>query len=471
MSDSGSFQKWIDAEPGFQPPGASWYPIEYPEPDRALPKIKRGRNKINFSVFALSPDMLTGPLSNISTEESESSNVSASTPTFLVPANQIRSAHVSKKQNSYENTTRYDTPEDAKKRFQDPNRTEDPNKISYSNIDDPNSKRNEWRSHTFVLKPRLAPKTPSNFINTSTASFSPINRRTGLPGAATGSTSLVTNNSVSEFPNNTTSDSPVVTATSSMSITNSALNKSPILAPRVTNSSSSITKDFAGNTNSTPQAVSTKQIAPAKVGRPSNHNSLGGIGKPVTIKPIAKKLDERAIHSGTKIVPIAPHPDSSKHISMTPRISFTHSSPPELSKTTNVLKGNTTETPINHGTVNQLGPKKHKQLVIKLKTNYSETMKKNEDSNFSETTFGINENDTNEMNDNNEYNDYEDEDFALSPAVGISKPKAKRKYTKRVNSPSTIVPLKRRYRKSRYEYLTFNPFFNFCKSAMMFFQY
>lgn len=466
MSDSGLFQKWIDAEPGFQPPGASWYPIEYPEPDRALPKIKRGRNKINFSVFALSPDMLTGPLSNIPTEESEASNVSASTPTFLVPANQIRSARVSKKLNSHENTTQHDIPEDdipedAKKRVQDPNRIEDPNKILYSNIDDPNSKKNEWRSHTFVLKPRLAPKTPSNFINTSTASFLPINRRTGPPVAATGATSLVTNNGVSEFSNNTTSDSPAVTPSSSMSITNSALNQSPILAPKVSNSLSSIAKDFTGNTNSTPQAVSTKQIAPAKVGRPSNHNSLGGISKPVTIKPIAKKLDERAIHSGTKIVPIAPHPEYSKHISMTPRISLTHSSPPELSKSSSVMKGNTTGISITHGTANKPGPKKHKQLVIKLKTNYSETIKKDEDSNFSEATFGSNENDTNDINDSNAYNHYEDEDFFSSPAVGISKPKAKRKYSKRVNSPSTIVPLKRRYRKSRYEYLTFNLFIFF----------
>ena len=180
MSNSTSFPRWIGAEPGFQPPGASWYPIEYPEPERALPKIKRGRNKIDFSSFALSSGMLTGPLSNLSSEASEANTVSAPASTYLVPANQIRSSLTSKKRDSPESTSRYNIPEDIKKRPQDPNRMDDPNRSNYSNLEDPNSsKRNEWRSHTFVLKPRLAPKTPDNFINTSTASFSPINKKGG----------------------------------------------------------------------------------------------------------------------------------------------------------------------------------------------------------------------------------------------------------------------------------------------------
>jgi hypothetical protein len=438
MSDSGSFPKWIDAEPGFQPPGASWYPIEYPEPDRALPKIKRGRNKIKFSLFALSPGMLTGPLSNISSEASKANIVSAPASTYLVPANQIRSSLISKKRNSPESTSRYNIPEDIKKKPQDPNRMDDPNRSNYANMEDPNSsKRNEWRSHTFVLKPRLAPKTPDNFINTSTASFSPINKRGGPLLPAGGTSQSGASNDAGTLANKAISNSP--TGTSSVSITSPASSESPVLTPKPTSLSSPVTRDLPGITRSISQATPVH----AKVGRPPNSST----NRQISIKPIARKQDETIAHPVSKIVPIAPHPEPKHPKHITPRISFTHSSPPEPSKTLTPTKRSITEAPSTQSTGHKLAPKKHKQLVIKLKTNYSETFNKSEDSDISETPLYNNSNDTN----SNDYEEFEDEYSNSSPAVETPKPKAKRKYTKRIRSPSPGEPVKRRYRKSRYE--------------------
>jgi len=98
-------------------------------------------------------------------------------------------------------------------------------------------------------------------------------------------------------------------------------------------------------------------------------------------------------------------------------------------------------------TGHKLASKKHKQLVIKLKTNYSETLNKSEDSDISEPNFYNNGNEIN----GNEYEEFEDENSNSSPAVEAPQPKTKRKYTKRIRSTSPSEPVKRRYRKSRYE--------------------
>lgn len=438
MSNSTSFPRWIGAEPGFQPPGASWYPIEYPEPERALPKIKRGRNKIDFSSFALSSGMLTGPLSNLSSEASEANTVSAPASTYLVPANQIRSSLTSKKRDSPESTSRYNIPEDIKKRPQDPNRMDDPNRSNYSNLEDPNSsKRNEWRSHTFVLKPRLAPKTPDNFINTSTASFSPINKKGG-PILVTGGTNQPgAGNGAGTLANTAASNSP--TGASPGSITSPVLSESPVLTPKPNSSSSPVTRDLQCTTSSISQTTPVH----AKVGRPPNSST----NRPISIKPITWKPDEMTAHHVSKIVPIAPHPELKNSKPITPRISFTHSSPPEPSKMPTPTKRSTTEALNMRSTGHKLASKKHKQLVIKLKTNYSETLNKSEDSDISEPNFYNNGNEIN----GNEYEEFEDENSNSSPAVEAPQPKTKRKYTKRIRSTSPSEPVKRRYRKSRYE--------------------
>lgn len=438
MSNSTSFPRWIGAEPGFQPPGASWYPIEYPEPERALPKIKRGRNKIDFSSFALSSGMLTGPLSNLSSEASEANTVSAPASTYLVPANQIRSSLTSKKRDSPESISRYNIPEDIKKRPQDPNRMDDPNRSNYSDLEDPNSsKRNEWRSHTFVLKPRLAPKTPDNFINTSTASFSPINKKGG-PILVTGGTNQPgAGNGAGTLANTAASNSP--TGASPGSITSPVLSESPVLTPKPNSSSSPVTRDLQGTTSSISQTAPVH----AKVGRPPNSST----NRPISIKPITWKPDEMTAHHVSKIVPIAPHPELKNSKPITPRISFTHSSPPEPSKMPTPTKRSTTEASNTRSTGHKLASKKHKQLVIKLKTNYSETLNKSEDSDISEPNFYNNGNEIN----GNEYEEFEDENSNSSPAVEAPQPKTKRKYTKRIRSTSPSEPVKRRYRKSRYE--------------------
>lgn len=64
MEYSGSGEPWIEPEPAFQAPGTSWHPLDPVPPFQILPRIKKHKHPISLSVFAISPDLSHGPLTN-----------------------------------------------------------------------------------------------------------------------------------------------------------------------------------------------------------------------------------------------------------------------------------------------------------------------------------------------------------------------------------------------------------------------
>lgn len=142
---------WVGPEPGCQPKGASWYPAEYPKPDRALPKIKKSSKGSNIAMYSLSSRAFTGPLTN-----QQSKRVflhQPVTPVSSMPLPSTQSSRWSDNQESPESNVN----NEVALLTHSPTRVRNTEKGDFS--------RNSWRSHTLVLKPLIASKSELKVVN------------------------------------------------------------------------------------------------------------------------------------------------------------------------------------------------------------------------------------------------------------------------------------------------------------------
>lgn len=59
-----SSEPWLEPDPEYRTPGTSWHPRDSPPPLQMLPKIKKHSHKMNLSLFAVSPDLISGRLTS-----------------------------------------------------------------------------------------------------------------------------------------------------------------------------------------------------------------------------------------------------------------------------------------------------------------------------------------------------------------------------------------------------------------------
>lgn len=120
LEDGSSSEPWLEPEPSFLPPGASWCPVESPPTLKMLPKIKRNKTKINLAMFAINPDLISAQLTS-------------------TPIPKQHSQHATRFQS-------FDSDDTSK------------------SVDEFPSSINEWRGQTLVFKQPLTPTDPDNIF-------------------------------------------------------------------------------------------------------------------------------------------------------------------------------------------------------------------------------------------------------------------------------------------------------------------